>query len=823
MAMRRPLLLFLSGAADVAVAAISFYLALQATILLVQAPAVLLVPFTDLELSRLYRRAPLLILWVRGLEQSSTPLYAFGMGAFFPFAAVLLALSPRLARRAQGWARVFLVHLALAVGSALILLTLLHGSHASGALQRAMQALWPEAAKVLSVLVGAAAVALAGGAGYRALRPLVANAASARARLLELARWVLLPTLAAGAALLTADRRFAWTILLGALLVYELALGLPAALRAPRAPGTVLSADRPGRRGALALLAVFFLVLGALLSFDKAARAVTHARAQSDLTTARGRHWIVHVPAELVKVRPAEAWAAAADQRLEALATRLEIALPAQPLEAFFYASTEKKEEIAGDDEPFTVRPENRAIHWLVTPDGEIPDPRGEAQLLLRLAWGAPGSERIAEAVARAAAGTFHGHPLAAYAARITREEQPYPLREVLGLDGGGGGVGGATLSPLVADALGGAWVEHLRAQRGPGVLHTLWSEDLDDWPKVEKDWRSWLTSLPAPSAEPHRLPPALPFLRGISFSHEVRTEGYGSDVGAAQLARMRALGAGAVALVPYAFTQAPEQPSVRYRGTDESDARLSRTIAQARHLGLKTMLKPQLWAQGRFTGDIVFAKDADFDLWFADYRRWMLHHARLAALEKVDLLVIGTELGGVTKPGHPEAAWRSLIGELRRVYPGALTYAGNWAGDFETVPFWDALDLLGVNMYYPLAGPGEKPRADSPRLRDLRTRFAALSRRYGKHILFTEVGYAATTAAAVEPWKEDNAPPDPAMQARCYQVVLEAFYREPWLAGLFWWKWPSHGQGGVRDLSFNPLGKPAFQVLERWYGRGGR
>jgi hypothetical protein len=285
----------------------------------------------------------------------------------------------------------------------------------------------------------------------------------------------------------------------------------------------------------------------------------------------------------------------------------------------------------------------------------------------------------------------------------------------------------------------------------------------------------------------------------------------------------MRALGAGAVAIVPYAFTGAPEQPSIRYRGTDESDARMSRTIAQARHLGLKTMLKPQLWAHGRFTGDIVFAKDADFDRWFADYRRWMLHHARLAALEKVDLLVIGTELGGVTRPPHQEAAWRSLIRDLRRVYPGALTYAGNWAGDFETVPFWDALDLLGVNMYYPLAGPGEKPRADSPRLRDLRTRFATLSRRYGKSILFTEVGYAATAAAAVEPWKEDNAPPDPAMQARCYQVVFEAFYREPWLAGLFWWKWPSHGQGGMRDVSFNPLGKPAFQVLERWYGRGGR
>lgn len=556
--------------------------------------------------------------------------------------------------------------------------------------------------------------------------------------------------------------------------------------------------------------------------------ATSRDRLEGELATAQGRHWIVHVPAELAKMRPPQAWADDADGRLEAMAGRLGIVLPAKPLpakplHAFFYASTERKQEVAGDDEPFTLRPERREIHWLIAPDGAIPDPRGEALLLLRLAWGEPGSGRLAGAVARAAAGTFHGHPLAAYAARIAREEGPYPLTAVLGP----ADPGTAPLSPLAADALGGAWVEHLRTARGPAVLRTLWSsrDELNLSRDFAQDWQTWLASLPAPPPEgpASRTHKALPFLRGISFSHEIRREGYGSDVGGEQLARMRALGATAVAVVPYAFTQAPDQPSVRYRGTDESDARIIRTFAQARRAGLRTMLKPQLWARGRFTGDIVFAKDADFDRWFADYRRWMLHYARLAALEEADLLVIGTELGGVTRSTHQEAAWRGLIRDVRRIYPGPLTYAGNWANDFETLPFWETLDVLGLNMYYPLAGPGEKPRADSHRIRELRTKLAALSRRHRKPILFTEVGYAANAAAAVEPWKEDNAPPDPAMQARCYQVIFEAFYREPWLAGLFWWKWPSHGQGSLRDVSFNPIGKPAFQVLERWYGRAGR
>jgi hypothetical protein len=338
-------------------------------------------------------------------------------------------------------------------------------------------------------------------------------------------------------------------------------------------------------------------------------------------------------------------------------------------------------------------------------------------------------------------------------------------------------------------------------------------------WADLEKDWRAWLTGLPAPPAETG-LPRTLPFLRGISFSHEIEREGYGSDTGGEQLARMRALGATAVAIVPYAFTRAPGEPAVRYRGTDESDARLARTFAQARRLGLRTMLKPQLWSPGIFTGDITFANDADFARWFADYRRWMLHQARLAALERADLLVIGTELGGMTRKPSEAAAWRGLIRDVRRVYSGPLTYAANWAGDFELLPFWGDLDYLGLNMYYPLAGPGETPSPTSPRVRELRAKLAALARQHGKPVVFTEVGYAASAAAAVEPWKEDNAPPDPAMQARCYEVVFNAFYREPWLDGLFWWKWPSHGRGSLHDDSFNPLGKPALQVLERWYGR---
>ncbi|HYU34488.1 MAG TPA: hypothetical protein VEW48_20235 [Thermoanaerobaculia bacterium] len=541
----------------------------------------------------------------------------------------------------------------------------------------------------------------------------------------------------------------------------------------------------------------------------------------SGAVTWRSRHWIVQIPAELAARRPAESWGAAADRRLEAIAARLGVKIPGEPLRLYIDDSTQRLEERTGSDAPFTVLPDRREVGHLVAPDGAITDASGDARLLLHLAWGPSASAALAAAIARYGAGDFHGRPLAVYAARITREEEPYSLREVLRLGEGGEG----QLSPLVTDALGGAWVEHLRARRGAGILERLWQSPGDEkalaaalgssWEGLEKEWRQWLESRPAPPREAP-IPKLSGFLRGISFSHEVRRAGYGSDAAAAQLARMRALGANAVSIVPYGFTRAPEEPSVRYLGTDESDDRILRTLAAAERLGLKTVLKPQLWAPHHFTGDIAFEKPADFARWWAGYRRFMLHHARVAALGRADVLVIGTELGGVMR--HQEA-WRRLIRDVRRIYSGPLTYAANWAGDFETAPFWGDLDLLGLNMYYPLAGPGEQPRADSPRVRELQAKLAAMARRYGKPVLFTEVGYAASAAAAAEPWKEDHGPLDPAMQARCYEVVFEAFSREPWLAGLFWWKWPSHGLGAADDPSFSPLGKPALGVLEKWYG----
>ena len=48
------------------------------------------------------------------------------------------------------------------------------------------------------------------------------------------------------------------------------------------------------------------------------------------------------------------------------------------------------------------------------------------------------------------------------------------------------------------------------------------------------------------------------------------------------------------------------------------------------------------------------------------------------------------------------ETEWRKLIARVRQHYRGPLTYAANF-DQYNTVGFWDALDVVGVNAYFPL------------------------------------------------------------------------------------------------------------------------
>ncbi|HSC77352.1 MAG TPA: hypothetical protein VLB32_02215, partial [Candidatus Acidoferrales bacterium] len=774
----------------------SFLAYLLAEITVLHAPILLLAALTGIEVvgfqpqprfpyflpSALTRLPPEAPVW----------LYALQQGSYLPAALLLILAAAIAARPARGWWRLPATQ---AVLWATFFLAFYSGAFGGGRfrLQRALEGLWPTFAQSEGrvLFLGGALIGAGLFAAWVCLRWLLDRTAGGRrARIGVLLSWMLLPALLVGASLVA--YLFNWRLLgrsgpAAYLFVWIaapiLAAGLPAALwRARPAPPLELR-----HRSAFVLCLLAALTLGGLAARGE----ILSYFARRQLTARSSQHWQLYLDA--VALPRADALAGAADQRVAKMAERLGIVLPEEPLRGCLFASTQSKTALTGSDEPFTLDAVRQEIHHLLLPAGGVSDARGDALLLMREVWGEPGSQSVALAAARYAAGEFGGQPLRDYAGRIAREETAYSLRDVLALESD-------YLSPLVRDALAGAWVERMVERRGKAILPALYRARLDvgkeaefaralstDWNELEQDWRSYLLGRAADPPPPP--PPSRPqfFHRGLSFSHEVGGGwGYGSDRAGEELVKIRALGANSVAIVPYAFTRAPESAEFNF-STDESDARVLRAIEQAQRAGLHVMLKPQLWSRG-FTGNIVFQDKAAFDRWFAHYRRWLLHYARLAEMHGVDLLVIGTELGGVTP--H-EAAWRGLIRDLRRVYHGRLTYAAHWDREFEAVGFWDALDYIGVNFYFPLADAGETPRPDSRRVQAVAEKLGELATRYRKPVLLTEVGYPAAATGAAQPWVESGRL-DNSQQQRCYEVVFEAFYDQPWLAGLYWWKWPS-------------------------------
>ena len=314
-------------------------------------------------------------------------------------------------------------------------------------------------------------------------------------------------------------------------------------------------------------------------------------------------------------------------------------------------------------------------------------------------------------------------------------------------------------------------------------------------------------------------MPPDAPypkhfFQKGISVSAE-GWGGYESDSGRKILEALRGDGVNAIALVPYGF-EPRGSTEVRLNtgaGSWESDAGIEHMTRVAHSLGMKVMLKPGVWVGGGgYAGSIEFQSAAERAAWFESYTAFVEHYARLAKRIHADLFCVGGEFGKLTQD---EAAWRKVIARARELYPGPLVYAANFGDEFETIKFWDALDYIGLQNYYPLP--------DDLATDEVVQKVEAVEKKFQRPVIFTEVGFASGENSNRTPWEDGHGKISLGLQARCYQATFEAFYDKPWFEGMYWWKVGTNGFGGRDDPSLTPWGKPAMDVVKRWYTRPGR
>ncbi|NND33846.1 MAG: hypothetical protein HKN76_14750 [Saprospiraceae bacterium] len=279
------------------------------------------------------------------------------------------------------------------------------------------------------------------------------------------------------------------------------------------------------------------------------------------------------------------------------------------------------------------------------------------------------------------------------------------------------------------------------------------------------------------------------------------------------------------IAVVPYGFTPMG-RPEVRYGSNHqwwgESPDGVRKTISLAQQVNLKTMLKPQVWSHGWWTGDYNFETEQDWLKWENDYEAYILFYAELADSLNVDLFCLGTEFKMAVK-SRPQF-WLDLIVKVRDRYQGPLTYAANW-DNFSQIPFWDKLDFIGINAYFPLTDakdPGlmQLKKAWKKPVREIR----ACHQKHNKPVIFTEYGYLSVDGPAHNTWELEHNLPDlnenQSAQASAIDALHHVFAREPYWQGGFLWKWYPGMQGheGHPKKDYTPQGKKAEKILAQWF-----
>ncbi len=282
-------------------------------------------------------------------------------------------------------------------------------------------------------------------------------------------------------------------------------------------------------------------------------------------------------------------------------------------------------------------------------------------------------------------------------------------------------------------------------------------------------------------------------------------------------LDEIKGLGANWVTIHPYARIRG--DGSVRGWRLDGDVAWLSRPIAEAKKRGLKILIKPHLAYWGSpfsWRGEITFKTDAEWERFWTGYEAWILRVAEVC--KDADSFAVGTELDKTL--GH-EARWRGLIAKVRERIKTPLTYAANWT-DYQRVGFWDALDVIGIQGYFPLVDHQRPP--DDAELeagwKRLLTRLDTYAAKIERKVVFTELGYDRSLLAAAKPWERGSRAQrrDPAaeeLQRRCMDTALRAIGSSETVVGCFLWKWFAGKAHGEDFLTSTPVIRKVIRA--RW------
>ncbi|WIG58125.1 MAG: hypothetical protein OJF49_000870 [Ktedonobacterales bacterium] len=243
---------------------------------------------------------------------------------------------------------------------------------------------------------------------------------------------------------------------------------------------------------------------------------------------------------------------------------------------------------------------------------------------------------------------------------------------------------------------------------------------------------------------------------------------------------------------------------------------------------------------------------------WFDNYVAFAATYAQLSAKYHLPYFIVGDSLTSVSydtdatsakndpkgidrsvpgdscpqnATGRRECEWRHVINAIEQPnynllsnhtkslpggdYKGKLIYAASWSGsssntgtatssEFDHIAWWDAVDIIGINAYFPLTNGALHPPinvlmdawhgkqdsgAGSGGQGDIYGKIEKLSAKFDRPVLFTEAGYPSYTGASAGPNSSaSSTDEDDVEQLNDMQALVQTFSGASWWEGVFWY-----------------------------------
>ncbi len=257
------------------------------------------------------------------------------------------------------------------------------------------------------------------------------------------------------------------------------------------------------------------------------------------------------------------------------------------------------------------------------------------------------------------------------------------------------------------------------------------------------------------------------------------------------------------------------------------TDQSLIDGVSTIHSLGMKVMLKmhPEV-KDGNWRGAI---NPDDRAGWFQTYGDILEHYSSLAQQNGVEEICLGAEMFNLTSSSVNATNtenWNKLIDRVKSKFSGSLTYSAQhtYPREAEEIEFWNRLDYIGFAAYWALAAgdPNPSPETLKNAWSEINGQAVSpLSQRWGKPVLFTEIGYRSLAGAHADPWDWGRSgAADETEQARDYEALFSYWNSQSFMNGVFLWKWEaSPNAGGSGDTGYTPQNKQAQGVMSQWFG----